>query len=144
MSEHTTDTTKRSTRAATEIVSDAAGKDGIPNVQGTVRVAPKVLIELIELTVTDVPRVVELRSRPKRPKPDSESRGKSYDDGKVRVGVLGDQIEADIAISIQQGTNVAELSAEVQRRVGVAAGQMLGMTVTSVNIYIDDVVNAPA
>jgi uncharacterized alkaline shock family protein YloU len=113
-------------------------------VRGTIRVSPAVLIELIELTVRDVTGVVDLQSlrrqTRKRLVEPASATARAYDDGKVRVSVDGDQIDADVAISVERGTNVTELSHEIQRRVGVVAGQMLGMSVTAVNIYVEDIV----
>jgi uncharacterized alkaline shock family protein YloU len=127
--------------ARTEVVAPFA-VNGDTEVRGTVRIAPAVLIELIELTVSDIPGVVELRQRRRRkPTESGEPIGKSYDDGKVRVSVAGDQIEADISIAVSVGTNISDLASRVQKQVGIAAGRMLGMTVKTVNIYIDDIVD---
>ncbi len=124
--------------ATTDVVTE--GRSGSGAVRGTIRVAPEVLIELIELTVRDIDGVAELRSRPRRQKPAGETAGKCYDDGKVRVVVLGDQIETDVAVAMRAGTNVAELTAAIQKQVARAVERMLGMTASAVNIYIDDVV----
>lgn len=105
-------------------------------VRGTVRIAPKVLIQLIETTVRDVPGVLSLTSR-KGKKQDEEPQGKAFDDGKVRVVVDGDQIDADVAVILHAGTNVAGVTEKIRHEVGVAAGRMLGMTVRSVDIYVD-------
>lgn len=130
--------------ARTEVVAPFA-VNGDTEVRGTVRIAPAVLIELIELTVQDVPGVIELRQRRRRKDAAGEEPiGKSYDDGKVRVSVSGDQIEADISISVSHGTNISELASRIQQQVGIAAGNMLGMTVKTVNIYIDDIVEPTA
>jgi uncharacterized alkaline shock family protein YloU len=127
--------------ARTEVVAPFA-MNGDTEVRGTVRIAPAVLIELIELTVVDIPGVVELRQHRRRKPPEAEeSIGKSYDDGKVRVSVDGDQIEADISISVSRGTNISELAGKIQQQVGIAAGRMLGMTVKTVNIFVDDIVD---
>lgn len=132
--------------AATEIVTaPTVGDHGqVRPVRGTIRVSPAVLIQLIELTVRDVAGVADLQSlpRPVRKKSREAAGGtvRSYDDGKVRVGVDGDRIDADIAISVERGTNVTALSHEIQRRIGIAAGQILGMSVTAVNIYVEDIV----
>jgi uncharacterized alkaline shock family protein YloU len=111
--------------------------DADTEVRGTVRIAPAVLIQLIETTVLDLPGVVALTThkRKKTDEPIEEPRGKSFDDGKVRVTVDGDQIDADIAITVQSGTNII-----VREKVGVAAGRMLGMNVRTVDIYVDDIV----
>ncbi|MDQ4045618.1 MAG: Asp23/Gls24 family envelope stress response protein [Chloroflexota bacterium] len=121
--------------ATTDVVTE--GRSGSGAVRGTIRVAPEVLIEL---TVRDIDGVAELRSRPRRQKPAGETAGKCYDDGKVRVVVLGDQIETDVAVAMRAGTNVAELTAAIQKQVARAVERMLGMTASAVNIYIDDVV----
>lgn len=131
----------------TEIV--AAPASGVTSqVRGTVRVSPAVLIALIELTVRDVTGVIDLQSLPrqsrKRPAEPVSTTARAYDDGKVRISVDGNLIDADVAIAVQRGTNVTELSHEIQRRVGVAAGQMLGMSVTAVNIYVEDIVGRDA
>ncbi len=131
--------------AVTEIVTAPTVGDVHP-VRGTIRVSPAVLIQLIELTVRDVAGVADLQSlRRHVRKKGSEATGgtaRSYDDGKVRVGVDGDRIDADVAISVERGTNVTALSQEIQRRIGIAAGQMLGMSVTAVNIYVEDIVGS--
>lgn len=114
--------------------------DDATEVRGTVRIAPAVLIELIEVTVSDIPGVLELKTRKRRKNDDTPHlAGKSFDDGKVRVSVDGDQIEADISIAVRRGANISSLADEIRRKVGVAAGRMLGMTVRTVNIYIDDI-----
>lgn len=112
-------------------------------VKGTVRIAPAVLIQLIELTVNDIPGVLGLTSR-KGKKSDEEISGKAFDDGNVRVVVDGDQIDADIAISVAAGTNVSSVSEKIRKDVGLAAGRMLGMTVRSVDIYVDNIAASEA
>ena len=125
--------------ATTDVLTD---DESSTTVRGTIRVAPSVLIEMIELTVKDVDGVVELRSRPKRPRQDENPAGKCYDDGKVRVVLLGDQIETDIAVSLRQGVNIGKVTRDIQHQVARAVERMLGMTASAVNIYVDDVVDA--
>lgn len=107
------------------------------DVKGTVRIAPAVLIQLIETTVRDIEGVATLTSR-KGKKRDDEVSGKAFDDGKVRVIVDGDQIDAELAITLTSGANVGTITQNIRREVGLAAGRMLGMTVRSVDIYVDD------
>lgn len=107
------------------------------DVKGTVRIAPAVLIQLIETTVNDIDGVVEITSR-KGKKRDENISGRAFDDGKVRVIVDGDQIDVDIAITLQAGQDVTSVTETIRKDVGVAAGQMLGMRVRSVDIYVDN------
>ena len=110
---------------------------GEREVKGTVRIAPAVLIQLIETTVREIEGVAALTSRKGRKRED-ESIGKAFDDGKVRVVVDGDQIDADIAIDLMIGANVGKVTESIRREVGLAAGRMLGMHMRSVNIYVDN------
>jgi uncharacterized alkaline shock family protein YloU len=121
--------------ATTDVVAGEPGSTG--PVRGTIRVAPAVLIQLIELTVSDIDGVIELRSRPRKTRQQTEHEGKTYDDGKVRVAVHGDRIDADIAVALDSGMPVANVTAAIQSQVARAVERMLGMTATSVNIYID-------
>lgn len=107
------------------------------DVKGTVRIAPAVLIQLIETTVGDIDGVAGLTSR-KGKKREEDVPGKAFDDGKVRVVVDGDQIDADIAITLKPSARVNTVTETIRREVGLAAGRMLGMTVRSVDIYVDN------
>lgn len=110
--------------------------------RGTIRISPGVLIQLIELTVVEVDGVVGLRSLRKHNwRRDFDEGAHSHDNGKVAVTVTGDQIDAAVSIALVQGTNVSEVTQEIRRRIGFAAGNMLGMTVHSADVYVDDIVN---
>lgn len=142
MTEAHNDKTPRTNRAE---VTTTVHVDEATEVRGTVRIAPAVLIQLIETTVLDITGVVGLTThrRKKSDEPEGQPSGKSFDDGKVRVTVDGDQIDADVSITVRSGTNVARLTDQIRERVGVAAGRMLGMTVRTVDIYVDDIVPVP-
>lgn len=118
--------------------------DESTEVRGTVRVAPAVLIQLIETTVLDLDGVVALTTHRRKKADDTEElpTGKSFDDGKVRVTVDGDQIDADVSITVRSGTNISRLTDQIREKVGVAAGRMLGMHVRTVDIYVSDIVPA--
>lgn len=107
--------------------------------RGTVRIAPAVLIQLIELTVQGMAGISELRSLRKSDLKNQAPGARTYDNGKIAVTVHGDVIDAAIAIAVLRGTNVSELTQAVKERIGFAAGDMLGMTVRTVDIYIDGI-----
>ena len=85
-------------------------------VRGTVRIAPAVLIQLIETTIMDISGVVALTAHKRRKFEDEtdQPQGKSFDDGKVRVTVDGDQIDADVSITVRSGTNGARLPDQIR------------------------------
>jgi uncharacterized alkaline shock family protein YloU len=111
--------------------------------RGTVRVAPAVLIQLIELTVQGIKGIGELRSLRLHKPATAETGARTFNSGRIAVTVNGDQIDAAIAIAIHRGANVSELSNEIKRQIGFAAGNMLGMTVRTVDIYIDEIMPVP-
>lgn len=116
-------------------------RGGGSDVRGTVRIAPAVLIELIELTVQGIDGIDGLRTRRNKGADLAPAGAKVYDNGKIAVTIEGDRIDAAIVLAIRRGTNVSELSAEVQKRIGFAAGNMLGLTVRTVDIYIEEIVS---
>lgn len=133
--EHST-STKAEVTTSVQITEDS-------NVKGTVRIAPAVLIQLITTTLQDIEGVAGITSR-KGKKQDDVVQGKAFDDGKVRVIVDGDQIDAELAINLAPGANVSTVTQKIRREVGLAAGRMLGMTVRTVNIYVDNFVTSEA
>jgi uncharacterized alkaline shock family protein YloU len=109
--------------------------------RGTIRISPAVLIQLIELTVVGIDGVVGLRSLRKHNwLRDFDEGAHSHDNGKIAVTVTGNQIDAAVSIALFQGVNVSEVTQEIRRRIGFAAGNMLGMTVHSADVYVDDIV----
>lgn len=124
--------------AATEIDTTTG------EIRGTVRIAPAVLLELVELSVGTIGGIDGLRSLRRNALPGADPAARTYDNGKIAVTVDGDQIGVAIGIAITRGTNVSELSTEVQRQVGFAVGRMLGMTVNTVDIYIEEITAGPA
>lgn len=140
------------THESDELGLDPSGRsaDAAPetaNARGTVRIAPAVLIELIELTVRAVPGVLDVqpRRRVERILPRAgygtgdEARGKSVESGGVRVRIYGEWIDVDVSIVVTADANIMELSRLVQRTIGVAFGRMLDMTVAEVNVYVADI-----
>ena len=114
--------------------------DGSTDIRGTVRVAPAVLIELVELTVASIQGFAGLRQRRAATPSATQEGARTYDNGKIAVSVRGDQIDVGIGIAIERGTNVSELTSAIQRQIGFAVGNMLGMTVRTVDINIEEII----
>lgn len=118
--------------------------EGRKPARGTIRISPGVLIQLIELTVIGTDGVGSLRPLRKHHQPqDTDGDSHSHDNGKVAVSVSGNDIDAAVSVAIQQGFSVAEVTEDIRRRIGFAAGNMLGMTVRSADIYVDEIVANP-
>ncbi len=122
-------------------VAIANVRTGSSDVRGAVRVSPTVHIEFIELTVRGIDGIDGLRSRGAKVASTATGQAKNDDNGKIAAPVSGDQIDAVLALAIRRGTNVSEPSAELQKRIGFAAGYMLGMTVRTVDLYVEEIVS---
>lgn len=112
--------------------------------KGTVRIAPVVLIELIELTVRDITGVTGFQNRHRMerilPRAHEASTGPNggrvIEAGGVSVHLAGNQIDADVAITVDRDAGMVEISGAIRRQVGIAVNRMLGLDVHSVNVYI--------
>jgi len=114
------------------------GQDGAAGFHGTVRIAPAVLLQLVDLTMAGLDGFAGLRDHD--PDQASEPAGRRFSNGKIAVTVDGDQIGVAVGCAIAHDTNVAEFSRLAQEAIGFAVGNMLNMTVKSVDLTIQDVV----
>ena len=122
----------------------ARASDRQVRVWGTVRVAPAVLLETIEMTVSRVEGVAALESwrnveRQSDRTTDPETTtlaALTFEAGGVRVRLRGIDIEADVSVKLRPGASVAIVSRTLRRDVGVAVNQMLGLSVTVVNVFV--------
>jgi len=107
-------------------------------------VAPAVLLEMIEMTVSRVEGVAALESwrnveRQSDRTTDLETTtlaALTFEAGGVRVRLRGNDIEADVSVKLRPGASVAIVSRTLRRDVGVAVNQMLGLSVTVVNVFV--------
>ena len=114
---------------------------------GRVMIAPLVLTQIIERTNPGVPGVAgicaahprfdRLRGRAARAGQAGETLGG------VRLSVEANTVSADVAIVAHADANILALGRRIQREVGEAIRQMVGMEVGEINVYVDDVRTAP-
>jgi uncharacterized alkaline shock family protein YloU len=107
------------------------------NSDGTTTLAPEVLLTIAQLTTLSVPGVSRLSplqgvgvNRLIKPG--------HYREG-VKVEVLDDFVSFDIYVVLKNDFNVREISHHIQHEVSRAITDMVGMTVGSVNIHIEDI-----
>jgi uncharacterized alkaline shock family protein YloU len=103
---------------------------------GAIRIAPEVLATIVNLTAMAVPGVVAMSEVPRgrllsRPQPDA-TRG-------VQVRVEDNTVEADLYLVVEHGADMVAVGNQVQRAVGQAVHEMLGMGVRNVNVYIQGI-----
>jgi len=104
---------------------------------GNVSVAPQVLTELISITASQVPGVARLGHAP--PWPGRYSRRTGASDTGVRVQIVNSAVVADCYLIASPDTNLLELGIAVQATVATAIRELVGLAVSEVNIYVQDV-----
>lgn len=112
--------------------------------RGTVRVAPTVLVELIELTVRDVAGVTGFQSRHRVERilpgshhsPSGTEGGRDIEARGVRLHLTDDTVDAGISITVESDVNMSEVSRSIRRQIGIAVPRMLGLEVRAVDVYI--------
>lgn len=103
---------------------------------GSVTIAPQVLISMISHTALDVPGVSRMGTVPARHMAD-RLRG-SYGHAGVVVRVDG-SVQADIYLVAQHDVNLLDLGGEVQAAVTNALQELVGLPVQEINIVVQDV-----
>ena len=103
---------------------------------GTVQVSPAVLATLVRLTAAGVPGVA--RVDPPGPAPLRWLPWWRRPTG-VSLQVLADGAHVEVELAVQQGSNMLEVAARVQREVGETVEKTAGVPVREVNVRIADV-----
>ncbi|MDP9311875.1 MAG: Asp23/Gls24 family envelope stress response protein [Chloroflexota bacterium] len=108
----------------------------MPGPNGTVTMSPIALIGIISRTAQDVQGVVRMGAVP-------PSRvGQLLTGSHTRDGVLvrvGGGVSADVYLVAQSDAQLLDLGQQVQAAIAHAIGNMVGMDVREVNVYIQDV-----
>lgn len=105
---------------------------------GKVTIAPDVLVSIARLTTLAMPGVARLCSTGMR------ALFGSKEAGGVRVTMEDDQVTVDTRIVVEHGTNMLQLSQDLQAKIARAIQDMVGMDVAAVNVYIEDVEFPPS
>lgn len=104
---------------------------------GTVTIAPEVLVTIARLTALKTPGVARLDTRimdgvNRVFKREAGSRG-------VKIEVEGDAVSVELYVIAEHDANMLTLGQQLQAAVSRAIREMVGMSVTAVNVYIQDV-----
>jgi uncharacterized alkaline shock family protein YloU len=106
---------------------------------GKVTIAPTVLTTIVRLTTLEQRGVRGLASFP--PKVRGLLAGGAGEEG-IFVAVTGEGVVVDVHVVTDSSANMLKLGEALQTRITRAIEEMVGMTVATVNVYIDSVVLA--
>ncbi len=108
---------------------------------GRVRIAPSVLAMIVSLTAREVPGVARMGGAGHLGPGNVWSRrqGQQGVHEGVRVLVRDGAVRVDLSVVATRDYDLPALGALVKGRVGAALDTMLGMPVSAVNVFIEDV-----
>ncbi len=109
--------------------------------QGSVTVAPEVLLDIVRLTALGTPGVARLSPR----NPNSFRRlfsGKAAEG--IRVEIEDTTVSIDLYIVAEPDAQMLQLGQTLQREISRAISDVVGMPVKEINIRIEDVANRVA
>jgi uncharacterized alkaline shock family protein YloU len=102
----------------------------------SVRIAPEVLATIVRMTTMSIPGIVAMADLPhghfpRKRLPDA-TRG-------VHAEVRDMTVRADVYVVVAHGANLVSVGNAVQRAVGEAVREMLGMSVRNVNVFVQGI-----
>lgn len=103
---------------------------------GAVRIARRVLRTVVQQAALAVPGVVRVARVGRGP---GELLGRPMPRGGVGLAVHGNSVAVDVYLITQPDVSMVEVGAAVQEAAGAAVERILGMEVTEINVYIQDV-----
>lgn len=102
---------------------------------GKTTIAPEVLLTIARLTALQVKGVSRLCSVPGGV---NRLFRRGFEEG-VRLEITDDMVFADLYVSLKSGVNIRSVSRNIQKEVGRAISEMVGMHVGRINIHIEDI-----
>jgi uncharacterized alkaline shock family protein YloU len=103
---------------------------------GKVTIAPNVLVTIVQKTATSVPGVDQLCVNVPGMK---RLLGLHTVGQGVEVGVVEDEVLADVYLIAHRGTDLLQMGRHLQHEVTRAIQDIVGMNVREVNVHIEDI-----
>lgn len=103
---------------------------------GKTTIAPEVLLTIVNLTTLRTSGVNRMSA-----KPGAVNRllRRGHQNNGVRIEITGNQVKTDIYVVIDEKYNIREVSKSIQRKVGRAIAEMVGMQIGEINIHVEDI-----
>jgi uncharacterized alkaline shock family protein YloU len=111
-------------------------------VPGRIDIADEVIEKVTAAAAYEVEGVAELGRDPEGALGQLRDKigiGKRDDDDGVRADLAGGKAEIDVTLTVKYGHSIVEVARRVQANVVYQAKLMLGLTVTAVNVNVDDI-----
>ena len=120
-------------------VNDGQGSaENINENPGRVTIAPEVLVTIARLAAQSIAGVAQMCHHI-GPRNMDRLLGRVAGGGGVQVAVVDDAVRVELYIIVEPGVNMRSVSQKIQEAVTRAIQDMVGMSVSAVNIHIQDV-----
>jgi uncharacterized alkaline shock family protein YloU len=106
------------------------------DVEGKVTIAPTVLTAIVRQTVVEQRGVSRLAALPAKMR--GLLAGAASDEG-IFIAVTDEGVRVELHVVAESGRNMLKLGAELQNNITRAMEEMVGMRVSAVDVFIDDV-----
>ena len=106
--------------------------------QGRVTIAPEVLVTIARLTTQSIAGVAQMCHQI-GPSNVDRLRGRLAGGGGVQIAIVDDAVRVDLYIIVESNVNMQGVSHKIQEAVTRAIQDMVGMSVSAVNIHIQDI-----
>lgn len=100
--------------------------------QSSVTISPDVVRTIVRNTVLAIPSVRSLVDHTRALRPRDNFKG-------VEVKVDGDQVHVRLHLIAAHDVSLIELGRQIQAEVRLAVGEIIGLNVSSVDVYFEDV-----
>lgn len=114
---------------------NGTGGEGYVEQLGSVRISRRVLRTVVEQAALRITGVARMASAPVG----WQQWGRSRPQHGVGLAVQGESVAVDLYLVVEPGTSMVKVGTEVQEAVGAAVEHILGMGVSEINVYIQDV-----
>lgn len=104
---------------------------------GKVTIAPEVLVTIARLTALNTPGVARLDTNFMNGVSRVFKRGAA--NGGVKINVEDNSVSVELHVVAEHDVNMLTLGQQLQAAITRAIGEMVGMSVTQVDVYIQDV-----
>ncbi len=106
---------------------------------GTVRIAPSVLVTIVNSAALAVPGVLRMGDATRVDNPGLGRIFHRDDNNGVRIEVREERVSTDLYLVVSKEANLLGVGKQVQSDVSKAIRFMVGMSVEQVNVYIQNV-----
>jgi len=103
---------------------------------GKTTIAPEVLLTIANLTALGIEGVSRMSTRPGGV---NRLLRRGHQNNGVHVAITDNRVDANLYVVLDKEVNIRDISRSIQKEVGRAISEMVGMDIGEINIHIEDI-----